>query len=363
MHAKHGGRRPWPGRNPGADRTRRTPARGDRRGPADLPGRPRLVDQVADGTRTCAAKGHEQSRRDTDDQDGIVLFDSMQAGPQYGDHVRRAADTYGAAADHYTRDALSFWDRFGSATVSRLPLAPGASVLDLCCGAGASAIPAAHAVGPAGRVLGIDAAAPMVELARAEAARQGLANIEFRRGDATSTGLTDSSFDAVVCVFGVFFASDMSAFMREMWRLVRPGGVLAVTTWGTGLFEPANGHFWRCVGQVEPSLVRVFNPWDEITTPAALVDLFSHAGISDPAVEAAGGQHQPRAPGQLLGHRARIRVPGYRQRPQPCPGRPAPHGAAGRTAVARDNRGADRCRLRDREPPWPLIFRLRPCGR
>jgi len=157
----------------------------------------------------------------------------MQAGPQYGDHVRRAADTYGAAADHYTRDALSFWDRFGSATVSRLPLAPGASVLDLCCGAGASAIPAAHAVGPAGRVLGIDAAAPMVELARAEAARQGLTNIEFRRGDATSTGLTDSSFDAVVCVFGVFFASDMAAFMREMLTVEKnqPCGEELIPTW------------------------------------------------------------------------------------------------------------------------------------
>src|SRR6185437_12952206 len=111
--------------------------------------------------------------------DGIVLFDSMQAGPQYGDHVRRAAQAYEAAADHYTRNALSFWDRFGSATVSRLPLAPGAIVLDLCCGTGASAIPAARAVGPAGRVLGVDAAAPMLKLARAEADRQGLANIGF----------------------------------------------------------------------------------------------------------------------------------------------------------------------------------------
>src|SRR5579871_1885441 len=109
--------------------------------------------------------------------------------PMNDEHVRRAAGTYGAAADHYTRDALSFWDRFGSATVSRLPLAPGASVLDLCCGAGGSAIPGAHAVGPAGRVLGIDAAAPMLDLARAKAARQGLANIEFRCGDATRTGL------------------------------------------------------------------------------------------------------------------------------------------------------------------------------
>jgi ubiquinone/menaquinone biosynthesis C-methylase UbiE len=215
----------------------------------------------------------------------------MQADQQYHDHVRRAASTYGAAADHYTGDALSFWDRLGSATVSRLPLAPGAFVLDLCCGAGASAIPAAHAVGPAGRVLGIDAAAPMLELARAKAARQGLANIDFRCGDATQTGLADGSFDAVVCVFGVFFAPDMAAFMQEMWRLVRPGGVLAVTTWGAGLFEPANSHFWRCVGQVEPSLVKAFNPWDEITTPAALAGLFSHAGIPDPAVEAAGSQH------------------------------------------------------------------------
>jgi hypothetical protein len=76
-----------------------------------------------------------------------------------------------------------------------------------------------------------------------------------------------------------------------MWRLVRPGGVLAVTTWGAGLFEPANSHFWRRVGQVEPSLVKAFNPWDEITTPAALAGLFSRAGIPDPAVEAAGGQH------------------------------------------------------------------------
>src|SRR6185437_13584729 len=98
--------------------------------------------------------------------DGIVLFDSMQAGPQYGDHLRRAADTYGAAADHYTRDALSFWDRFGSATVSRLPLAPGAIVLDLCCGTGASAIPAARAVGPSGQVTGIDVAGPLLAVAR-----------------------------------------------------------------------------------------------------------------------------------------------------------------------------------------------------
>src|SRR5215469_18716764 len=136
------------------------------------------------------------------------------------EHARRAARAFGAAADHYGVASLGFWDRFGAATVARLGLAAGGSVLDLCCGAGASAIPAAREVGPAGHVLGIDVAGPLLELARARAAREGLANVEFRQGDATCTGQPDGSFDAVVCVFGVFFAADMTAFIAEMWRLV-----------------------------------------------------------------------------------------------------------------------------------------------
>jgi len=209
-----------------------------------------------------------------------------------GEHARRAARTYAAAADHYDQPTLAFWDRFGAETVSRCGLRPGHVVLDLCCGAGGSAIPAARAVGPAGRVLGIDVAEPLLELARAKAAREGLANAEFRHGDATWTGLASGRFDAVVCVFGVFFAGDMTAFAAEMWRLVAPGGILAITTWGPGLFEPANSSFWDAVGEIEPTLVRAFNPWDEITTEAALAALFTGAGVPQPVVTAASGQHQ-----------------------------------------------------------------------
>jgi len=213
-----------------------------------------------------------------------------------GEHAQRAARTYAAAADHFTRPSLSFWDRFGAETVSRLRLAPGQAVLDLCCGAGASAIPAARAVGPSGRVLGIDVAAPLLELARFRAAQEGLAHAEFRQGDATRTGLSDGTFDAVVCVFGVFFVLDMTAFIAQMWRLVRPGGALAVTTWGPGLFEPASTLFWRAVGGVEPSLVKAFNPWDTVTTPHALQELFRQAGVADPDVVAVPGRHQLERP-------------------------------------------------------------------
>jgi ubiquinone/menaquinone biosynthesis C-methylase UbiE len=240
------------------------------------------------------------------------------------EHARRAARTYGAAADHYDRPALSFWDRFGAATVARLDLTAGASVLDLCCGAGASTIPAARAVGRSGRVLGIDVAAPLLELARARAAHEGLGQVSFRQGDATRTGLAAGRFDAVVCVFGVFFAPDMAAFVAEMWRLVGPRGVLAVTTWGPGLFEPANSRFWQCVGEAEPALYKAFNPWDEITTPEALAGLFARAGVPSPSVAAvaAEGRHQLGHPDQFWdivlgsGYRATVDALSPEQRDQ-----------------------------------------------
>jgi len=216
-----------------------------------------------------------------------------------GDQARRAARTYSAAADHYCMPPLGFWDRYGAATVSRLPLAPGHSVLDLCCGAGASAIPAARAVNPDGRVLGIDLAAPLLELARARAARDGMANVEFRQCDATRTELPSGSYDAVICVFGVFFAADMAAFMAEMWRLVRPGGTLAVTTWGSGLLEPASSLFWTAVREIEPTLYKAFNPWDEITTARALTGLFRRGGIDGAAVHAMPGEHRLEQPGDF----------------------------------------------------------------
>jgi ubiquinone/menaquinone biosynthesis C-methylase UbiE len=208
---------------------------------------------------------------------------------EWSEATQRAERTYSSAADRFTAPQLSFWDRWGSETVDRIGLPPGARVLDLCCGAGASALPAARAVGPTGSVVGVDVAQPLLDLARAHADADGLTNLELRRGDATATGYADGEFDAVVCVFGVFFLPDMVAFIREMWRMVRSGGTLAITTWGPGWLEPASSTFWDAVRSVEPSLYKGFNPWDEITEPAALLDLFERAGIADAAVEPAEG--------------------------------------------------------------------------
>ena len=176
----------------------------------------------------------------------------------------RASATYNTAADFYDDPANSFWNRFGRRTIERLRPHRGARILDVCCGSGASAIPAAEEVGPDGFVLGVDLAENLVELARGKASRRGLRNVEFRVGDMLVLQLPEERFDAVVCVFGIFFVPDMPAGVRTLWRLVRPGGKLAITTWGPRFFEPATTAFWEAVRTARPDLYKAFNPWDSM---------------------------------------------------------------------------------------------------
>src|SRR5215470_1850467 len=142
------------------------------------------------------------------------------------DAKQRAKSTYNAAADFYDHPVNTFWESYGQQTVSRLRLEAGAKILDVCCGSGASAIPAAKAVGPNGFVLGIDLAENLIELAKAKARESRLDNIEFRVADMLDLDLAPSMFDVVICVFGIFFVPDMQQAIQTLWKLLRPGGRL-----------------------------------------------------------------------------------------------------------------------------------------
>jgi SAM-dependent methyltransferase len=80
-------------------------------------------------------------------------------------------------------------------------------------------------------------------------------------------GLPVASFDAVICVFGIFFVPDMEEAVQALWALLRPGGQLAITTWGPRFFEPANTAFWNGVRAERADLYKGFNPWDRISEP------------------------------------------------------------------------------------------------
>lgn len=207
-----------------------------------------------------------------------------------------AAAAYNAAADYFDHPVSSFWHRFGCQTVERLDLHQGDTVLDVCCGSGGSALPAARVVGPEGRVIAVDLAKQLIALGEAKAKAEGLRNIEFRVEDMLALGYPDASFDVVACIFGIFFLPDMGAATRELWRMVRPGGRLAITTWGPDLFEPANTAFWHAIHDERPDLLMRFNPWERISTPAGLRDMLSGARIADAKIVADAGVHELQAP-------------------------------------------------------------------
>ena len=219
-------------------------------------------------------------------------------GNKLDEAQRRAAFTYNAAADFYDASPLSFWNYFGARTVELLALRPGSNVLDVCCGAGASALPAARLVGPRGNVVGVDLAKELLVLARTKATQQHLANIQFEPGDMLSLRFPNESFDAVVCVFGIFFVPDMTMAVRELWRLIAPCGQLAVTTWGPNLFEPGNSAFWRSIKNVRPELYKSFSPWDRINDPASLTQILKEGGVPSPKVTSENRLHPINSPEQ-----------------------------------------------------------------
>ena len=120
----------------------------------------------------------------------------------------------------------------GEALVANLGVAEGMKVLDLGCGDGTTAVPAAQR---GADVLGVDIASNLVAAGNARAQSLGLANCRFQEGDASAlVGIDDDRFDLVVSIFGAMFAPRPFDVAREMTRVTRPGGKIVMGNWIPG---------------------------------------------------------------------------------------------------------------------------------
>jgi ubiquinone/menaquinone biosynthesis C-methylase UbiE len=114
----------------------------------------------------------------------------------------------------------------------------GQNVLDVAGGSGEPGLTIAEKVGPDGSVTCTDGVAEMVEAARHEATRRGLTNVQFRECTADSLPFPDNSFDATVNRLGLMFVPDPLAAVREMLRVTKPGGTVALAVWGKSEVNP-----------------------------------------------------------------------------------------------------------------------------
>jgi SAM-dependent methyltransferase len=148
--------------------------------------------------------------------------------------LQRRVQRYGwdLAADDYEPLWQAQLAEAQAAMMALASPAPGNHVLDIACGTGLVSFEAARAVAPDGYVLGVDLSGRMVSSAELRAREVKLSNCSFARMDAETLDLPDASYDLVLCALGLMYMPDPEQALREMRRVLRPGGRISLAVWG-----------------------------------------------------------------------------------------------------------------------------------
>jgi len=185
-----------------------------------------------------------------------------------------------AEAWHRWGPTLERW--LGPATelmLDQARIGAGARVLDLAAGAGGQTLASARRVGPAGSVLATDISPAILAHAAAEAEAAGLANVEVREMDGEDLDLADESFDAVISRVGLIYFPDQQRALREIHRVLRPGGRVSAIVYSTPdrnpFFSIPVGIIRRIAGLPAPGLPGPFS----LGSRGALDSAYATAGF------------------------------------------------------------------------------------
>ncbi len=189
-------------------------------------------------------------------------------------------EIFDGAAERYDREGPPLFREWGAHLIELLGFAGGERVLDVATGTGAVLAPAMQRVGRFGRVVGVDLSQNMLDEAERVARAQDLDNFELYKMDAERLEFRDGIFDGVTCAFSLFFFHDLAAALREMHRVLRPGGHIGVAVFGDAPppFDPG----WRIFAeQARAYGGAIRTPQRVVYTPVEMQTVLASAGFGE----------------------------------------------------------------------------------
>jgi len=214
-----------------------------------------------------------------EDVEAMDATSDPQGQPTSASERRRAEWT--ERVERYARDAAPKTHSFAVALVGLLPPPAGAQVLDVATGTGLVAVEAARRAGPHGSVLATDFLSAWEPYVRETASAAGITNVMFASMTAEALALPDASFDVVYCQFGLMFVPEPIRALREMRRVLRPGGRIGISVWSVpekvGLFL-----IQRIVAPALPPTTGEASPSPmSMGAPGLIEDMVAEAGFHD----------------------------------------------------------------------------------
>lgn len=202
-----------------------------------------------------------------------------------------------AAAENYEKHIVTYMT--GPCAALLVELAdprPGERVLDVACGTGIVARRVAPRVGCCGTVVGVDINPAMLAVARSLPAPDG-AIIDWRKSSALALPLDDNAFDLVLCQHGLQFFPDRVAALREMYRVLRPGGRAAICVWRSIEHHPRGQLIWEALAHRFATSVSILLPFFNLGDASELEALLEAARFTDVTITArAYTVREPRSP-------------------------------------------------------------------
>jgi len=191
-------------------------------------------------------------------------------------------------ASGYAETTMQMFEQFAEAAVAVSKLKPGAAVLDVACGPGTLSLIVAR---EAGKVHGIDFSQAMLHCFAERIDKGGFDNIDIQHGDAQVLPYANDTYDAAFSMFGLMFFPDRNKGFSEIYRTLKPGGAVVVTSWAPVAQSPVFQLMFGALKAIRPEMPEPQTAIDTLENPELFKQEMAQAGFKDVEIRRVTGSY------------------------------------------------------------------------